>query len=69
MKDFNEFLASITSDDVASIMSDANQKAAEIRAKTTSTEKTGLGDQIGIVSYTIALEILGLYHKWLEQDS
>ena len=69
MKDFNEFLASITADDVADIMGDANQKAAEIRAKTMPGEKTALGDQIGIVSYTIALELLGLYHKWLEQDS
>ena len=69
MKDFNEFLASITTDDVIDIMADANQKAAEIRAVTMPGEKTGLGDQIGIVSYTIALELLGLYHKWLDQDS
>lgn len=69
MKDFNDFLASITPDDVADIMDDASQKAAEIREKTSLGDNTRFGNQIGIVSYTIALELLGLYHKWLEQDS
>lgn len=68
MKSFDEFMASFGPEEVAAIMSDANEKAAEIRKITPDSDKTNLGNQIGVVSFTIALEIVGLYHKWLEQQ-
>lgn len=67
MKEFSDFLASITLDVFEDIMSDANQKAAEVRALQNADDKSNLGNQIAAVSYTIALELLALYHKWLEQ--
>lgn len=35
----------------------------------TSDDKTKLGNQIASISFTIALEILGLYHKWAEEEA
>lgn len=58
---FNDFMATITPEHINSICDDANEKVAAIMP-------SGLGTQIGIVSYTIAIELLGLYHKWLEQE-
>jgi len=66
LKDFNDFLKSITQEDLNAIFEDANKKAAEAR-DAMSSGKEYFGNQIGVVSYTIALELLGLYHKWLEQ--
>ena len=68
LKDFNDFLESISIEDAAAIMDDANYKAAEIRKNSPPNDPTRFGDQIGAISYTITLELLGLYHKWLEQD-
>lgn len=69
MKDFNDFLKFISPDVMTAIFEDANKKASDIREKTDFTNVAWLGNQIGIISYTIALELLGLYHKWLEQES
>lgn len=69
MKDFNEFLASISPEDTAEIMNDANQKALQMRETMDPHDPARFGNQIGAISYTIALELLGLYHKWLEQES
>lgn len=69
LKDFNDFLNFISPELMSGIFDDANKKAADIREKITLNDAAWLGNQIGIVSYTIALEILGLYHKWLEQES
>ncbi len=54
---------------MSEILEDANKKASDIREKTNFNSAAWLGNQVGIISYTIALELLGLYHKWLEQES
>lgn len=67
MKDFNEFLASITQEDVSAIMRDAADKASHMKSLL-GNDPTSLGTQIGAISYTVALELLGLYHHWLGED-
>lgn len=68
MASFDDFMSTLTEDVVAAIVDDANLKAQEIRKNCGSGLST-IGTQIGIVSYTISLELLACYHKWLEQQS
>ena len=58
MPDFNEFLASLTPETILQIHSDAKAKWEELAP-------AGTGDQLIGLSWTIALELLGAYHKWL----
>lgn len=66
MKDFNDFLATVTPEVVAQICEDANLKAAQIRSASEPAEM--LSNQIGAISLTFSLELLGLYHKWIEKE-
>lgn len=68
MASFDDFMATLTPDILAGIFDDANLKAEEMR-KNSGSGLDSLGNQIGIVSYTISLELLACYHKWLEQQS
>jgi len=68
LKNFNDFISSISKEDATAIMEDASLKVAEIRSVTTPGSPDYFGNQIGALSYTIAIELLGLYHKWLWQD-
>ena len=65
-RNFNDFVSSLTPEILAQIVDDANLKAAQVRA-----EKSGnaIANQIGAVSLTMSLELLGLYHNWLSQES
>lgn len=67
MKDFNDFLASITQDDVSAIMRDAADKSNRMKSQL-GNDPASLGTQIGAISYTVALELLGLYHHWAEEE-
>ena len=67
MKDFQDFIASLDEETVLGIVDDANLKASQIR-EDTPPGASYLGNQIGVVSFTIALELLGCYHKWLHDD-
>lgn len=69
MQSFDEFMASFGPEEVMSIIDDANQKAQDIRNKMEPSDPAFFGTQIGAISYTIAIELLGLYHKWLEETS
>ena len=68
MEDFRDFVSSISEADVASIIDDASAKAAEARKRMSPESPDFFGNQLGVISYTIALELLGLYHKWLQPD-
>lgn len=67
MKYFAEFVSSISSEDVAAISSKANSMAIEVRDNTDPSDSDFLGNQIGAISYSIALSLLERYHKWLSQ--
>lgn len=57
---FQEFMNTLTSDKITQIMADAQQKCAEASCM-------GSGEQISAISWTIALELLALYHVWLSE--
>lgn len=62
MKDFNEFLATLTPGVFMEIFNDAKEKAED----TKYTKRSNMSsDQIGAACFTIALELIGQYHKWL----
>lgn len=67
MASFDDFMATLTPDVLTGIFDDANLKAQQIR-ENSGSGLGSLGNQIGIVSYTISLELLACYHKWLEQQ-
>lgn len=67
MLSFDDFMTTLTPDVLSGIIDDANLKAQQMRDKS-GNSLTSFGNQIGAVSYTISLELLACYHKWLEQQ-
>lgn len=68
MRSFDDFMSSFSLEEVYAIVDDANQKASEIRCEMDPNNPAFVGTQVGVISYTIAIELLGLYHKWLEEE-
>ena len=66
MPHFQEFMASLDSETVSGIMRDAN-KAMKIAAEQDVHRENVPGLQLLSASYQISLELLAVYHKWLEQ--
>lgn len=58
---FEDFLSSVSPDTIEQIMSDAKMKCED-------SAEFGTGSQICAVSWTISLELLALYHQWLENS-
>ena len=67
MKPFMDFLSTLSEDVLMDMSKDADLKAAQIRERLGSGADS-IGTQVGVISYTYAIEILGCYHKWLEQQ-
>lgn len=67
MKDFNDFIISIDTETAESIARDVNLKMEQARTKFDPSDPKFLGTQLTAAAYTISLELLGLYHKWLWQ--
>lgn len=65
---FNDFIATLTQDTLEQIAADANLKLSQARDAVDSSDPSFVGTQISALSLTISLELLGLYHKWLEQQ-
>lgn len=63
---FDDFLKTVTPEVLEQILNDANLKAAQARED--SSRLTLWGNQVGVVSFTFSLELLRLYHKWIEQQ-
>lgn len=61
MKDFNEFLKLLDKDTILAIVDDANQKVANMPHDATDATKNG------VTAFTIAIELLGIYHKWMSE--
>lgn len=64
MRSFDDFMSSFGEEDIKSIASDATKKAIEVSKSMDPNDPGFVGTQIGVISYTIAIELLGLYHKW-----
>ncbi len=65
---FQDFLASLDAATISGIMKDANN-AAKISANVPLIfEGDRVPCQILSISYQISLEVLAVYHKWLEQS-
>lgn len=60
-------MASFSLEDVYAIVDDANLKAMEARNGMDQDNPAFFGTQVGVIAYTIAIELLGLYHKWIEK--
>lgn len=58
---FQDFLSTLTPEKIEQIMSDAKAKFEE-------TSCMGSGEQICAISWTISMELLALYHLWLEES-
>ena len=63
---FDDFLKTLTPEVIEKIADSANLKTQQIRES--SSDVTCFGNQVGMISFTFSLELLGLYHKWLEQQ-
>ena len=64
LPDFNDFLLFLDQKKIENILSDAQLKAKEVQFL---DSQNGIGNQIAVLSFTISLEVVGLYHAWLEQ--
>ena len=66
IKNFNDFLYSLTSDKISKIVNEANENIEILRNQ--EDGRTNLGDQIGGISLNLTLGVLEEYHKWLHQE-
>lgn len=64
MKPFNDFLCTLTEEELAKISNKVNEKRENI-AKSTSND---LGMQISSISLWYSLELLRKYHEWIEKQ-
>lgn len=65
---FEDFLASMDPDTIAGIMKDASNASKAVYKTPLSVESDRLPLQVLSISYQVALEVLAVYHKWLEQE-
>lgn len=68
LPDFSDFLNTLDSDTISSIMKDANIAAKLVTENTYVLESNKLGLQMLSISYQMSLTLLAVYHKWLEQS-
>ncbi|TDL40581.1 hypothetical protein EVU91_01435 [Macrococcoides bohemicum] len=66
MKNFDDFLLTISTKEVELIMENANESIETLR-NGDKDSPTHLGNQIGGLAFTINLELLRRYHEWLQQ--
>lgn len=66
IKNFNDFLYSLTPDKISKIVNEANENIEILRNQ--EDGRTNLGDQIGGISLNLTLGVLEEYHKWLHQE-
>lgn len=65
---FEDFLSSLDPDIISGVMGDANNAAKIIEEIQLSNEQSRIPLQILSISYQVSLEILAVYHRWLEQE-
>ena len=64
---FEEFINALDSDTVAGIMKDANNAAKLIDPQELHFSEDAPALQALSQSFQVSLELLAVYHKWLEQ--
>lgn len=64
---FEDFLATLDPDTISGIMGDANNAAKIVSSTPLADERDKIPLQVSSISYQVALEVLAVYHKWLEQ--
>ena len=64
MKSFDDFLNTITHEDIEHIAEESNEFLSDIK----ESDPSSLGHQIYAVSHVCSIELLRLYHKWLQQE-
>ena len=64
---FEEFISTLDKDTISGIMKDANNAAKLVLETPVSDPQDLPGLQIQSVAFQISLELLAVYHKWLEQ--
>ena len=68
LPDFQDFMASLDPDTVAGIMKDANIAMKTVSERQDVRPENIPGLQLLSGSYQVSLELLAVYHKWLEQN-
>lgn len=63
---FQEFLTCMDAETISGIMNDANNAMELVHEQNVDRENIP-GLQLLSASYQISLELLAVYHKWLEQ--
>lgn len=58
MKNFDDFIVSLSEDDIIRICNEANEKSASMDT---------LGNKIGVINFGICLGLLQKYHEWLSK--
>lgn len=64
---FEDFLATLDPNTISGIMGDANNAAKIVNNTPLTHESNKIPLQVMSISYQISLEVLAVYHKWLEQ--
>lgn len=59
MKNFDDFIDTLTQDEITSICDSCNESAASTK---------GFGNKIGIQTFLINLALLRRYHVWLQSS-
>lgn len=67
MPDFQDFMATLDGETISSIMKDANNAMKLAEMQDINCESIP-GAQLLSASFQIALELLAIYHKWLEKQ-
>lgn len=65
MKPFNDFLSTLTEDELSQIANKVNDKVKNI-AESTNND---LGMQISSVSLWYSIELLRRYHEWIDKQA
>lgn len=68
MKNFEDFCKTVTGDEISSIFNDAEEILSIVREDSTRSPAY-LGNQIGIISLSVALSVVQRYHEWLHDDT
>ena len=64
---FDDFLKTLTPDIMNQIGEDINLKLEQARSKITEDDPNFVGTQVSAIALTTSLEILGCYHKWIQE--
>lgn len=65
MKPFEDFLYTLTEDEIAKISNKVNEKSHNIAEKTSND----IGMQVASISLWYSIELLRKYHEWIDKQA